>query len=280
MGAPRRPQLRRGVHRDRAAGVDPCADLRQLGGPEGSRPALSARANLRELGMCDRGRRRAPGDGGSGRVVRRRPAEVRQPPVSRSLSRPQEGCMADLGHQPVQHRMRLAQGRWIGATATTMHCCRLVETLLALAQERHVEVAYGLLRFKYPDDRPDEVVGDAPPPRLAGWALQASLFHAGLRFVPLLYTDWLFAVPNDWSWGERLLRIGVRFAMLETPVVDYYPSRIGRFGRRKVDACGARARQASSGPRGARQPHLHRGWPTCPVRHQARLLPSRRPERR
>jgi len=129
------------------------------------------------------------------------------------------------GTNPFNTAMRLAQGRWIGATADDDALLPgSIESLLALARERHVEVAYGLLRFKHPD-RPDEIVGDGPPPRYAGWGIQASLFHAGLRFVPLLSTDWLFAVPNDWSWGERLLRIGVRFAMIEEPVVDYYPSR-------------------------------------------------------
>jgi hypothetical protein len=130
------------------------------------------------------------------------------------------------GTNPFNTAMRLAQGRWIGATADDDALTSgSIESLLALARERRVELAYGQLRFKYPD-RPDEVVGEGPPPRLGGWGLQASLFHAGLRFVPLLYTDWLFAVPNDWSWGERLLRIGVRCAMLEEPVVDYYPSRV------------------------------------------------------
>jgi glycosyltransferase involved in cell wall biosynthesis len=128
------------------------------------------------------------------------------------------------GTNPFNTAMRLAQGRWIGATADDDALLPgAVESLLARARERGVEVAYGLLRVKHPDG-PDEIMGDGPPPRCARWGLQASLFHAGLRFVPLLYSDWLFGVPNDWSWGERLLRIGVRFAMLEEPVVDYYPS--------------------------------------------------------
>jgi hypothetical protein len=39
-------------------------------------------------------------------------------------------------------------------------------------------------------------------------------------------SDWLFDVPNDWALANKMLRIGVRFAMLEEPVVDYYPSRL------------------------------------------------------
>lgn len=54
--------------------------------------------------------------------------------------------------------------------------------------------------------------------------LQASLVHSGLRYLPLHTTDWLFEIPQDWSLAERMLRIGVRFAMLDEIVTDYYPS--------------------------------------------------------
>jgi hypothetical protein len=30
-------------------------------------------------------------------------------------------------------------------------------------------------------------------------------------------SDWLFDVTNDWSMADKMLRIGVRFAMLEGP---------------------------------------------------------------
>ncbi len=42
--------------------------------------------------------------------------------------------------------------------------------------------------------------------------------------LPLHSTDWLFEIPHDWSLAERMLRIGVRFAMLDEIVTDYYPS--------------------------------------------------------
>jgi hypothetical protein len=50
--------------------------------------------------------------------------------------------------------------------------------------------------------------------------------HARLPFLPEDPSDWLFEVPNDWSVADKMLRIGVRFAMLEEPVVGYYPSRL------------------------------------------------------
>ena len=52
------------------------------------------------------------------------------------------------------------------------------------------------------------------------------MLHAGLTFLPLQPNDWIFGVPNDISLLERMLRIGVRFSMLEEPVVDYYPSQL------------------------------------------------------
>jgi uncharacterized small protein (DUF1192 family) len=135
------------------------------------------------------------------------------------------------GTNPINTAMRLAEGHWIGTTADDDALLpTAIESLLTLAREQHAEVTYGTIRVKYPD-RPDALLGVGPPPRVANWGLQASLFHAGLRFVPLLYSDWLFStaeewMPNDWSWGERLLRIGVRFAMLQEPVVEYYPSKV------------------------------------------------------
>ena len=54
--------------------------------------------------------------------------------------------------------------------------------------------------------------------------MQGSLLHAGLRFLPLLPSDWVFEIPNDMSLMERMLRIGVRFSMVEQTTVDYYPS--------------------------------------------------------
>jgi hypothetical protein len=119
--------------------------------------------------------------------------------------------------------LALARGRWIPSNsdddALRPNC---LEVLLRLAREQRAEVPYGRIDQREPDG-PGTLLGRFPP-ALGHWGTQSSLFHAGLRFMPLQPTDWLFGLPNDWALAERMLRIGVRFAMSEEPVVDYYPS--------------------------------------------------------
>jgi hypothetical protein len=58
------------------------------------------------------------------------------------------------------------------------------------------------------------------------WGWQATLLHSGLRFLRLHPADWVFGVVNDMSLLDRMLRIGVRFAMVDEVLVDYYPSEL------------------------------------------------------
>jgi hypothetical protein len=129
------------------------------------------------------------------------------------------------GTTPWNTGLALAQGRWIGSNsdddALRPH---YVESLLAHARETRSEVPYGYLCAHAPDESGKEV--GVFPPAHGYWGMQTSLLHAGLRFLPLQPSDWVFGVPNDVSLLERMLRIGVRFSMLEEAVVDYYPSRL------------------------------------------------------
>jgi hypothetical protein len=127
------------------------------------------------------------------------------------------------GTTPWNTALASARGRWI-ATNGDDDALRPdhLESLLARARSDRAEVPYGRIELRSPDGPPD-VVG-AFPPFSGAWNLQASLLHAGLRFLPMQPSDWVFDVPNDVSLLERMLRIGVRFSMVEQTVVDCYPS--------------------------------------------------------
>jgi Glycosyl transferase family 2 len=126
------------------------------------------------------------------------------------------------GTTPFNTGLALAAGRWTGAVSDDDSLSpRYIESLLRLARAERAEVAYGLIHQREPDS--DGRLLGTFPPQVAQWGIQGSLVHGGLRYLPLEPTDWLFGVPNDWSLADRMLRIGVRFAMLGEVVVDYYP---------------------------------------------------------
>jgi Glycosyl transferase family 2 len=127
------------------------------------------------------------------------------------------------GTTPFNTGLALAEGRWTGSVSDDDALSpRYLESLLNLARTQRAEVAYGVIHQREPDS--DGTMLGTFPPQLAQWGTQCSIFHAALRYLPLEPTDWLFGVPNDWGLADRMLRIGVRFAMLNEVVVDYYPS--------------------------------------------------------
>jgi Glycosyl transferase family 2 len=129
------------------------------------------------------------------------------------------------GTGPWNTGLALARGSWIGANSDDDALRpNSIEALLQHARTTRAEVPYGCMDARTPD-APGQLVGVFPP--VAGqWGMQASLLHAGLRFLPLQPSDWVFDVPNDVSLLDRMLRIGVRFSFLDEAVVDYYPSRL------------------------------------------------------
>jgi hypothetical protein len=129
------------------------------------------------------------------------------------------------GTAPWNMGLALAQGSWIG-TADDDDALRpdAIDALLRHARQERAEVPYGYLDARIPD-APRQKIGVFPP--VAGqWSMQAALLHAGLRFLPLQPSDWVFGIPNDVSLLERMLRVGVRFSFLDQATVDYYPSRM------------------------------------------------------
>jgi hypothetical protein len=124
-----------------------------------------------------------------------------------------------VGTPPYNDALSMARGRWIAGlgdddAVRPDH----TENLLRAAQEGRYEHCYGrqLVRFAKGDDLE---LGEFPP-RLGQWGMQAAIYHSGLNFFGLELTDALYEEPNDWSLCRRMLRAGVRFAMVDAVVAD------------------------------------------------------------
>jgi len=98
-----------------------------------------------------------------------------------------------------------------------------IESVLTKAREERLEVVYGKLLKHEADDR-TEVIGRFPP---AGhqFSWQGAAVHGGLRFLGRDSVAAAFGHPNDWFRAETMMRIGVRFGMVDEIVYDYYPAR-------------------------------------------------------
>jgi hypothetical protein len=122
------------------------------------------------------------------------------------------------GAAPRNEAVWRARGLWIAQlddddAFTPEH----VEGLLGLARQDGAEVAYGRLRL-IRSGVPSEDLGVFPP-QYGQFGWQAALFHRGLRDWDMDLTDAVFEVPADWGLCRRMLRAGVRFAMLDEVVV-------------------------------------------------------------
>jgi GT2 family glycosyltransferase len=128
------------------------------------------------------------------------------------------------GVPPRNEAVRLARGQWIAPLDDDdAFGPDHVERLLALARRERAEVAYGKLRCLMNDGSSFDI-GEFPP-RLTQFGWQGAVFHAGLRFFEMELANSLFHSPSDWSLCRRMLRAGVRFAMVNDVVVDHWESR-------------------------------------------------------
>jgi glycosyl transferase family 2 len=98
-----------------------------------------------------------------------------------------------------------------------------VERVLAKAREERLEVVYGKLAAHFADGT-TEIIGRFPPTvHQFGW--QCAVVHNGLRFLGRELVAASFGHPNDWFRVESMMRIGVRFGMVDDVLYDYYPAR-------------------------------------------------------
>lgn len=110
--------------------------------------------------------------------------------------------------------------------------------LLDLARTRRAELTYGIMERHAPDGTAKQLGAFPPGPSDPDWrenglpyepwdgaASGGALFHAGLAGIfGREYISGVLRVPGDYFRLERMVRAGVRFAMLDQVVYDYYPA--------------------------------------------------------
>ncbi len=118
---------------------------------------------------------------------------------------------------------RRATGRWLLHFDDDDHLRPdTIASLLRTVREHHAEVAYGGFEEHHPDGKLSTGLGF--PPRLGCFSWAGALVHGGLRFFERELVAADLELPGDMYMLERMLRVGVRFAMLDEVVLDYYPS--------------------------------------------------------
>src|SRR5437660_298208 len=70
------------------------------------------------------------------------------------------------------------------------------------------------------------------PPEGERFVWPAALMHGGLRFLEHELVAAALDLPGDIYMLERALRVGLRFAMLDEVVLDYFPSQQWDHGAR------------------------------------------------
>lgn len=124
---------------------------------------------------------------------------------------------------PRNEAARLARGQWLlhFDDDDRMRPDAIAE-LLGCAREQRAEVAYGGFEVHGPDGPAEQALRFPPAWGSFGW--QGALIHRGLHFFERELSASAIPMPGDMYLLERMLRVGVRFAMVERIVWDYFPS--------------------------------------------------------
>jgi hypothetical protein len=120
---------------------------------------------------------------------------------------------------------RRARGRWLLHFDDDDHLRPdAISSLLAKAREERAEVAYGGFEEHQPDGAPLRRLAFPPRSDCFGW--QGALVHGELGFFERELVAAHLGMAGDEYLLERMLRAGVRFAMLDEVVWDYFPSTV------------------------------------------------------
>ncbi len=138
---------------------------------------------------------------------------------------------------PRQESRRVAQGAWI-TDLDDDDALRpdAVEVLLARARADRAEVVSGLMHQHSPGEDEPALIAGFPPEILPAWSgladdwrargCTAALWHTGLRSFTRIRAASLLGLPGDLFLTVRMARAGVRFAVVDDVVYDYYPGQL------------------------------------------------------
>jgi glycosyltransferase involved in cell wall biosynthesis len=98
-----------------------------------------------------------------------------------------------------------------------------VGSLLACARDERAEVAYGAFEQRTPDGTVQR--SQAFPPQWGSFGFSGAIVHSSLRVFERELVAADLDVPGDMYMLRRMVRAGVRFALLDAVVFDYFPAR-------------------------------------------------------
>lgn len=144
--------------------------------------------------------------------------------TQRTLAHPDERRHWRVGSTMARNEAtRLARGRWLlhFDDDDALHP-DAVAALLDHARATRAEVVYGGFVQHSPDGEPEHRLAFPPEVGTFGW--QGALMHGGLRFFERELVAAHLELFGDQYLLQRMLRAGVRFAMVDRVVWDYFPS--------------------------------------------------------